>query len=164
MGMRDEGREITVIETNGGGGFKWFFYGAMLGAGLGILFAPKPGTETRDELRRRARRLRDDAGERFDELADEVETRGRRIKGAVEEWADDIVGEVRDGKRELKHTASSARDDLERRLSEARMRRRATAAADGVAELDDDEDEFDDELDEDDTNDEVVRSAEDRLQ
>ena len=143
MAARDE-RDITVIETNSGC-VKWFVYGALLGAGLGLLFAPKAGTETRADLSKRARRLRSEASERLDEFADEVETRGRQLKGHVEEWADEVADEVRDGKRAIRRTASSARDDLERRLADARMRRRAGVAADGVADLDDDEEDFEDE-------------------
>ena len=144
MAARDE-RDITVIDTGSGGGVKWFVYGALLGAGLGLLFAPRAGVETRADLSKRARRLQSEASERFDELADEVETRGRQLKGHVEEWADEVAGEVRDGKREIRRTASSARDDLERRLADARMRRRAGVAADGVADLDDDDEDFEDE-------------------
>ena len=140
MSTRDDSREITVIETDSGGSMKWFVYGALLGAGLGLLFAPRPGVETRSEIGRRARRLREDAEEKIGELAEELETRGRKLKGTVEEWADDVAGEFRDSKRELKRTASSARDDLERRLADARMRRRAAIGAEnGSDEVEDDE-------------------------
>lgn len=147
MSTRDENREVTVIETDSGAGLKWFVYGALLGAGLGILFAPKSGEETRDQLARRARRMKEDASEKLEALVDEVETRGRSIKGAVEDWAGDVAGEVRDGKRELRRTATSARDDLERRLAEARRRRRAAVGADEELEIDLIDDDEDDDLD-----------------
>lgn len=140
--MRDDTRDITVIETDSGSGMKWFVYGALLGAGLGLLFAPRSGEETRTDISRRARRFREEAGEKIEEFASEVETRGRKLKGAVEEWADEVAGEVRDGKREFRRTATSARDDLERRLADARMRRRAAISGDDGAAVD-----VDDELD-----------------
>jgi len=123
--MRDDSRDITVIESDSGSSVKWFVYGALLGAGLGILFAPRAGDETRTEIGKRARRLRDTAGDKLDELVDEVQTRSRKIQGVVEEWTEDVAGELRDGSRELRRTASTARDDLERRLADARSRRRA---------------------------------------
>lgn len=133
---------MTIIETDSGAGAKWFLFGAILGAGLGLLFAPQSGERTRRELGRRARQLRDDAEERWDDLRDEVEDRGRRLKEGAEEWVEEVKDEVREGKRTLERKAASARDDLERRLSEARSRRRAGVAADGVA--DDDGDTSDD--------------------
>ncbi|MBA2291986.1 MAG: YtxH domain-containing protein [Gemmatimonadales bacterium] len=147
MATRDESREVTVIETDSGAGLKWFVYGALLGAGLGILFAPRAGEETRDDLSRRARRLKEDASEKLGALVDEVETRGRSLKGTVETWADDVAGELRDGKREIRRTATSARDDLERRLAEARRRRRAAVGVDEELEIDLIDDEEEDELD-----------------
>lgn len=138
MGLRDD-REITVVESDGSAGVKWFLFGAVLGAGLGLLFAPQSGERTRRDIGTRARQLKDEAADRFEDLSEEVETRGRKLKTKVEDWADDVRHEVRDGRRAVQETALGARDDLERRLADARARRRATIAADGVAEEEDDE-------------------------
>ena len=57
--------------------------GAVLGAGAALLMAPQPGRRTRKRIRRAALDLREDAGDRFDELADDM--RGRvdeAIRGA----------------------------------------------------------------------------------
>jgi gas vesicle protein len=139
---RREEEDVTVIETDSSAGVKWFLFGALLGAGLGLLFAPQSGERTRRDLSRRARQLRDDAEERWDDLRDEVEDRGRRIKEGAQEWVDEVKDEVRDGRRAVERTAVTAREDLQRRLADARARRRASVAADGVA--DDDVDESDD--------------------
>ena len=40
-----------------------FLAGAVIGAGLGLLFAPRPGKETREQLADIARRAREKAGE-----------------------------------------------------------------------------------------------------
>ena len=42
-------------ENQGGGGFGWFVAGLSLGALLGVLYAPKSGAETREELAQNAR-------------------------------------------------------------------------------------------------------------
>jgi gas vesicle protein len=139
--------DVTVIETDSGATVKWFLLGALIGAGAGILLAPQSGERTRRDLARRAKRLRDDAEDRLEEFGDEIQSRGRKIKGAVEDWADDVKEEVRDGKRAIVRTADNARDELERRLADARARRRA-AVAEGVADDADDDDLEDDDDDE----------------
>lgn len=140
MAPRDDMPDVTVIETDSGATVKWFLVGALLGVGAGLLFAPQSGERTRRDLARRAKRLRDEAEEKLEEFGDELESRGRRIKGAVEDWADDVKEEVREGKRAITRTADNARDELERRLADARARRRA-AVAEGVNDDDDADDE-----------------------
>lgn len=144
MSLRDD-REITIVEAEGSG-VKWFLAGAILGAGLGLLFAPQSGERTRRDISRKARELKDDAGDRIDDLADEVGTRTRKVKAKVEDWVEDVTDEVKAGRRKLQGVANDARDDLERRLAEARARRRATIAADGVAVDDEDEEDEDEDL------------------
>ena len=133
MSIRDEHDD----DSGGASGVKWFLAGAILGAGLALLFAPQAGARTRRDIGKRARKLRADAEASYDDLTKEVESRGKQVKAAVEEWAGDVEDELRDGRRKLERTAHGARDDLERRLADARSRRRATIAADGVAEDDD---------------------------
>ena len=46
--------------------------GALIGAGVALLFAPQSGEDTRRMIRRRARRLTADARDRYDDLKDKV--------------------------------------------------------------------------------------------
>lgn len=161
-------REVTLIEAEGGSGFKWFLLGAALGAGFGLLLAPQSGERTRRDISRKARRLKREAGERIEDFADEVQDRGRRIKESAEEiiedvgergrrvkrsakhFVEEVADEVRDTRRRVEDNALSARDELERRLADARARRRAAIAGDGVADEDEEieEEEEEDEADE----------------
>lgn len=137
--MRNTDHDVTYVEQESGSTAKWFLFGALLGAGLGLLFAPQSGERTRRDISRRAKKLRRDAEESFDDVIDEVETRGRKVKAQVEEWVEDVGDGVREGRRTLERTANSARDELERRLADARARRRAA-----IDVPDEDEDEDDD--------------------
>lgn len=135
--MRNDDHDVTYVEQDSGSTAKWFLFGAMLGAGLGLLFAPQSGERTRRDISRRAMKLRRDAEERFDDVIDEVETRGRKVKAHVEEWVEDLGDGVREGRRTVERTANSARDELERRLADARARRRAAI---DVADEEDEDD------------------------
>ncbi len=133
MARYDE-NEVTVIETEGGSSARWFLFGALLGAGVALLLAPQSGERTRRDLAKRAKQLRREAEERWDDVVDGVEEKGREIKERVEDWADDVVDEVKEGKRAIERKTADARDELDRRLSAARARRRPAIAADGVAD------------------------------
>ena len=68
--------------------FGWFLAGLGLGALVGVLYAPKSGSETREALRARA-----------EEGSDYVRTRAREAKDQASEWADrgrDVVNQQKD--------------------------------------------------------------------
>jgi gas vesicle protein len=57
--------------------------GALVGAGLALLFAPQSGEETRRLLRRRAKKLADEATDRFDDIKDRIRHVKRRAESAL---------------------------------------------------------------------------------
>ena len=63
--------------------------GAIIGAAAGILFAPKPGRETRQVVGTKAVDLRDKAGDYIGNLKDRIR-KGRETE-AVEEYSDNGV-------------------------------------------------------------------------
>ena len=54
--------------------------GALVGAGVALLFAPRSGEETRQAVARRAKHLARDARDRYDDVKDKLR-RARREKG-----------------------------------------------------------------------------------
>ncbi len=134
---RREPREVVYVEGGGDSSAKWLFWGACLGAGLALLYAPRSGEETRRNLQRRLWKLRAMTEEKMDELVEQYGPGRRRVSDAgtrgefpVDELDDEIeeppvVPEPR------APVTPSAREELERRLAEARARRRREATPSG---------------------------------
>lgn len=125
--MRHKGREVVYVERADSSA-KWLFWGAALGAGLALLYAPRSGEETRRVLQRRLWKLRAMTEEKFDELAQQFGGPKDALRDLDDEDLDD---EELFEPREVPSTRGrpsgpSAREELERRLAEARARRRVS--------------------------------------
>jgi gas vesicle protein len=134
---RHEDDEVVYVRDESGSGVKWFIAGAALGGALALLFAPQSGDETRRLIRRKAGDLRDlaedgleELGDRFEEGKDRVRDEAERVKEAFRDRVDDVRERAADTVGAVRGASHSARDELERRLSDARVRRRAAAMAD----------------------------------
>jgi hypothetical protein len=92
-----------VSEREGGSAFGPFLLGVSLGALLGFLFAPEPGEAARGRLSRKLRGLRDLAADKADEL-----------------------GELLEAAHSEREEPPTARAALERRLVDAKQRRRGS--------------------------------------
>jgi len=123
MRQRD-GEERIVLVERGGSGFGWFVIGAALGAGLGLLFAPASGRDTRKKIGRGLEDLKERAEEQIDELAEGLQEGKERIRAKIERWVEP------DHEDAAEAEPASAREELERRLSQARSRRRRPEAED----------------------------------
>ena len=130
--MRDhEEGPYIVIERDSGGGLGSFVLGALVGAGLALLFAPKTGEETQEELKERARKLRVVAEERVREAQRQLEERLEEAREGVQSRYDDVRDAVAAGRA----AAGDARTELEDRLqrSKAAYRAGVQAAREAVA-------------------------------
>jgi gas vesicle protein len=135
MGGRDD-RDVIIVEQEGGSTIGWFLIGATVGAGLALLFAPATGEETRRRLRHKASELKDraeeaidDLKEEFDEFRDDVGERVAGVKEKVAVHASRALG-TEDAPGRKRAGVAGARDELERRLAEARARRREPVVED----------------------------------
>ncbi len=118
--------EVVFVERNDSSA-KWLFWGALLGAGLALIYAPRSGEETRRSLQRRLRHLRAATEERVDELMERFAP-GQRARD-VEDLVDDELDELGDvaeaaAAPPVRVPELSPREEIERRLAEARSRRR----------------------------------------
>lgn len=102
-----EDLDYIIIERKRGG-FGAFVWGAAIGAGLALLFAPRSGRQVRADLRNSVLRIRDEA---------EGAVRG------VQRSVNDTVGGVRE---DVRGRLDAARDAFEAGRRAARESRRGT--------------------------------------
>jgi gas vesicle protein len=125
MVRRNKGREIVYVERGGDASAKWLFWGAVLGAGLALLYAPRTGEETRRVLQRKLWKFRAMTEEKLDDIAQQFGS-GKEALEDLADDDDDFADEVAEAPAlRPRATGSSAREELERRLAESRARRRA---------------------------------------
>jgi len=79
--------------------FSYFFLGLGLGVAVGLLFAPKAGTETRELLRSKADEGKDYLRRRSLELRDTATDAIERSKTAVNRQRDHLSAAVEAGKQ-----------------------------------------------------------------
>jgi gas vesicle protein len=131
MSRNQDENPYIVIERDSGGGVGSFILGALVGAGIALLFAPKSGAETQEDLKRQARKLRSAAEERVREAQRQIEERLGEVREGVQTRMDNVKEAVTAGRS----AASDARTDLEKRLqrSKAAYRAGVQAAREAIA-------------------------------
>jgi gas vesicle protein len=96
--------EITMAENeSGAGGFGWFLAGLGIGALIGVLYAPKSGKETREDLVSGALEAKEKAAilaQRGAETASQYVAQGKQAVGQYVEQGKQVAGEYADKGRE----------------------------------------------------------------
>src|SRR5450432_4171653 len=82
-----------MSENNQSGGFSWFLAGLGLGGLIGVLYAPKSGRETREELVYGAREGSEYVKQRSRQAADQVTTFVDRGKEQVTDYVNQSVAQ-----------------------------------------------------------------------
>ncbi len=123
--MRDRDEIPYVVVERESGGVGAFLLGAILGAGVALLFAPRSGEETQREIKERATRLRDVAEERVRDVQNQVEGRLHQARGQVMERVDAIREAVDSGRE----AAQEARTELEDRIERSKAAYKAGVEA-----------------------------------
>lgn len=115
MSDHDEGYVIIERRT---GNFGTFVWGLLVGAAAALLFAPKSGQETRDEL----------AGT-FDRLRDEAEGRVREAQETVSHTLDDARHQFAQGMESARRTMETGREAMRASADEVQRRVRESSEA-----------------------------------
>ncbi len=121
-----------LVERDHGGSFGSFFLGALVGAGLALLFAPQSGEETQEEIRALAQKLRLAAEERMREAQVTIENRLENVREGVESR----VELVRDAVESGRAAAEEARTELEAKFERSKAAAKAGIAAAREAAVD----------------------------
>jgi len=107
--MMGDGYDRFENEGSGGGSFVMgLLTGTVLGAGLGMLFAPKPGSEIRNQLSEQANNIANTASEgyrRASETAGDLANKGREMydkaRDAVSKGTEEAQRYVRDATSDM---------------------------------------------------------------
>ena len=134
MADNDELPYVIIERRSGGAGA--FLWGALIGAGVALLFAPRSGRETREGIRTGALRLRDRAEDAVRNVSDQVTETIGGVRGEVYGRVEAAREAFEAGRRAARET----RREMEARVREVRAgvrggvdaARRGPAAAHGT--------------------------------
>lgn len=119
--MRDRDEVPYIVVEKEGGGIGSFLVGALLGAGVALLFAPRSGEETQQEIKDRAIRFKGAAEERMRDLQAQLDERLEQARAEVMERVESIREAVESGRT----AAGEARHELEDRIERSKAAYRA---------------------------------------
>lgn len=95
-----------MSDRDGGNSFVWFLAGLGLGALAGVLYAPKSGSETREQLRAKAEEGREYMRQRAQEMKDQASQWADKGRDAVNSQKDQFRAAYEAG-RQAYHDATT---------------------------------------------------------
>lgn len=119
--MRNDDLPYIVIEKDSNSGMGSFVLGALVGAGLALLLAPRSGEETQAILRGRAREMKGTAEDRVRDAQRQLEARLEEARVGVQTRVDRVKEAVDAGR----DAARDARTELEDKLETSKAAYRA---------------------------------------
>lgn len=87
-----------------------FVLGSLVGAGIALLYAPKPGLETREELLSRSREFKGEAEKQYQQALE----RAISLKERAEEQIDTLLKQGRERAHDLREKANERIADLKK--------------------------------------------------
>ncbi|MFB6356004.1 MAG: YtxH domain-containing protein [bacterium] len=102
-----------------GSGLKAFLSGAILGAGAAILFAPRSGEETREQIRNFGEQASDAVQKGSEDLSEQI----RHLRGDIERITSEAIGSSQERVRNELEALGSALEEGKRVLQKERSNR-----------------------------------------
>lgn len=135
-----DGEPYVVIERHEAG-IGPFLLGALVGAGVALLLAPRAGDATREMIGDSARRVRDRVLDAVDDAVDAAEARAEEARAELTDHVHSARDAVRRRTRQVvdaveagRAAAHEARSELERRIAQSKAARRQADGLGGAAE------------------------------
>jgi gas vesicle protein len=123
MSHHDESPYIVIVRRSGGAA--GFLFGALIGAGIALLFAPRSGRDMRNDIRAGALRLRDRAEDAVRGVTENVTDTIGDVRGEVE----GRIGAAREAFEAGRRAARQSRRDMEERVRDVHAGGRAAVDA-----------------------------------
>lgn len=103
-----DGYDRLENESGGGGSFvKGLLTGTVLGAGLGMLFAPKPGSELRNQITDQASSLANTATDSYRKVTEAASELADKSREMYDKARDAVTHGAEEAQRYVRDTASS---------------------------------------------------------
>ena len=125
--MAESNELPTIVIERRRGGASAFLWGALLGGAAALLFAPRSGDKTQQEIRDRVFRLRDRTEEQVNNARDNVlgavDRTRERVQDGIGSVRDTVGTRTRNAREALdagRQAARETREDLEQRVAEAK--------------------------------------------
>lgn len=94
----------TDRKQGSGIGVKSLIAGTVIGGTLGVLFAPKKGSDTREDIKKKIDEKVDEAGETAADLKDQVSDKVEEVKENIGEKVNELRDRGEDVAEDLKNT------------------------------------------------------------
>ena len=123
----DDDDQIIIVEERDSSGLSAFLLGTALGAGLALIFAPQSGAETRQSIKRSARKAGDATKRAGEKVTDALGQAKADLKADIEVRIDSAKSSIDLKKTQVsravdagREAARAAREELEHRMAEQR--------------------------------------------
>ncbi|WP_051205278.1 YtxH domain-containing protein [Salinimicrobium xinjiangense] len=110
--------------------------GAAIGAGLGMLYAPESGEETRKKLGENARRTQDDLNRRYKETSSNLSQKARQAKSDFEQRLEETLSSASYKADEILSSLETKLDELKRQNAKFQKDRNETGTGGNKSNID----------------------------